>query len=277
MQNKHLLRILFIADIYGIPGRRATHKLLPSITERFDVDFVIANGENIAGGFGITKPLARKLISYGVNIITSGNHFWDRQEIHDELDNIEYLLRPANFPETVPGKGYTVIELPEKCIQLGIINLQGRVFMPPIDCPFQKANSILHKIKNKTNVIFVDFHAEATSEKKAMGCFLDGRVSAVVGTHTHIQTADECILPNGTAYITDAGMTGPHDSVIGVKKEAVIEHFLKGVSVRFSTAQTGVRFEGVIVDIDTRSGEGHSIQRISTPLETQSKSQKEQE
>jgi len=275
MRNEQLLRILFIADIYGVPGRRATHKLLPSIIEQFNVDFVIANGENIAGGFGITKPLARKLISYGVNIITLGNHFWDREEIHNELDNIEYLLRPANYPETVPGKGYTIIELPEKGIQLGVINLQGRVFMPLIDCPFQKANSILHKIKNKTNVIFVDFHAEATSEKKAMGYFLDGRVSAVVGTHTHIQTADECILPNGTAYITDTGMTGPHNSVIGVKKEAVIEHFLNGVSVRFSTAQAGVRFEGVIVDIDTKSGKGYSIQRISIPVEIQNKNQKE--
>jgi metallophosphoesterase (TIGR00282 family) len=255
------MKVLVVGDIYGKPGRYILSVLLPRLQEEFSVDFTIVNGENAAGGFGITENIAKKLRSYGVDCITSGNHIWDRQEISSFLDESDYLLRPANYPPTNPGKGYHVFRSEGKP-PIAIINLQGRSFMKDIDCPFRIFEGIIGEIQEETGIIVVDFHAETTAEKKAFGWFVDGKVSLVFGTHTHVQTADETILPNGTGYITDVGMTGPFESVIGVKKEASIAYFLKKTPQRFDTAQNNRKLNGIIVEIDEASGKTISIERL---------------
>ena len=259
--------VLFIGDIYAKPGRMAVRKLLPELREKFEPDIVIANAENVAGGFGITENLALKLFRYGVDVITLGNHTWNkREDLGDALDKYEYLLRPANYPPGNQGHGSTIFTSPSG-VKIGVINLMGRVFMPTTDCPFRVGLDHIDRIKSETPIIIVDFHGEATSEKIAMGRFLDGMVSAVIGTHTHVQTADEQILRGGTAYITDCGMTGPHDSVIGIKTHLSIEHLLKSILVRFEPATGGVRLQGVVVEIDKKTAKATSIKRINIPVE----------
>jgi len=256
------LKILFVGDVFGKPGKRAACEFIPRIAEERGIDLCIANGENAAGGFGLTENIAQKMFSYGIHVITSGNHIWDRPEAHKLLEEENTrILRPANYPPQVPGRGYTVVES-KNGAKVGVVNLQGRIFMPPIDCPFRTADGILEHLRLKTRVIIVDFHAEATSEKMALGWYLDGRVSAVLGTHTHVMTADERILPRGTAYITDTGMTGPHDSIIGVKVEQSLPRILKQVPTRFSPAETGVMFSAVLVEINEKTGGALMIERI---------------
>jgi 2',3'-cyclic-nucleotide 2'-phosphodiesterase len=260
------LNILFIGDIFGRPGRTIVKARLPELVEKYSVDLVIANGENSAAGFGITPQLADELFDLGIDVMTTGNHVWDKREIIEYFqmadDNphspARRILRPANFPASMPGWG--VYEGQKNGVSYAVINLQGRVFMGSSDDPFQLVNKLLEKIKSK--VIFVDFHAEATSEKVAFGWYLDGRVTAIVGTHTHIPTADETVLPNGTAYQTDVGMTGPYDSVIGVRKELVIDKFVGGMPARFEAATGDVRLCGVIVECDDKTGRASRIERL---------------
>lgn len=255
------MKVLFIGDIVGHPGRDIVSRKLKPLKEAEEIDACIANGENAAGGSGLTPKIAEELFSSGVDILTSGDHIWKKKEIYEYFDKAKNLIRPANYPEGVPGEGSTVIDL-KGGMKLGAINLMGRVFMDAVDCPFKAARKEIEKIKGKTPVIFVDMHAEATSEKVAMGWFLDGLVSGVVGTHTHVQTADEKILPEGTAYITDCGMTGPYDSVIGRKKEIIISRFVTQLPARFEMAQGGVEMHGVIVEVDSSTGKALSIKRV---------------
>jgi 2',3'-cyclic-nucleotide 2'-phosphodiesterase len=259
------MRILFIGDIVGKPGRLAMRALMPKLIAEREVDFVIANCENAAAGFGVTRDVVEDLYNDHADVLTSGNHIWDKKEIVEFIDDYETLLRPANYPPKTPGRGSVVMPTPAG-IYVGVINLAGRIFMQPLDCPFRTAEKEIEQIKKKTNIIFVDIHAEATSEKIALGWFLDGRVSAVVGTHTHVQTADERILPQGTAYITDAGMTGPFDSVIGTKKETVLDRFLLQMPNKFDVAKNDVRLQGVLIDIDARDGRATTIERLSIAL-----------
>ena len=260
------MRILFIGDIVGEPGRRAVQRLVPRIMERENVQFVIANGENVAGGSGITPSLADDLYSFGVDVITSGDHIWKRKELLDRLATDKKLLRPANYPKETPGFGSTVVES-ESGIKVGVICLVGRVFMQPVECPFRFAKDEADRLKNSTNIIIVDMHAEATSEKIALGWYLDGIVSAIVGTHTHVQTADEKILPNGTAFICDAGMTGPFDGVIGRKKEQILTRFITQMPTRFEMAEGDIQLHGVVIDIDEKTGKARSIKRVQERLE----------
>ncbi|MDA8172371.1 MAG: TIGR00282 family metallophosphoesterase [Nitrospiraceae bacterium] len=255
------MKVLFIGDIVGRPGRVAVKVLLPRIIERYKVDFVIANGENAAGGFGITESAASELFATGINIITSGNHIWDKKEVIPYLTKEDRLLRPMNFPPGVPGFGSVVAEVPGAGA-LAVMNLQGRVFMPAIDCPFRTALDETKRIRQRTNNIIVDFHAEATSEKTALGYFLDGKVSAVIGTHTHVQTADEKILPGGTAYITDVGMTGPAESVIGVKKEQIVEKFLTQMPTRFEIPAGRALMSALLMEINEKDGRASSVSRM---------------
>jgi hypothetical protein len=257
---KHL-RLLVIGDVVGRSGRRAVKENVSSLKKEFKLDFVIANGENAAGGKGITEETARELFTSGVDVLTMGNHVWHKKEAYEYLDRETKIIRPANFPPGVPGLGAAVYDLPGG-IKIGVINIEGRIFQQAIDCPFRKADALLLKMREKTRIIIVDFHAEATSEKVAMGWYLSGRVSAVVGTHTHVQTADERILPGGTAYITDLGMTGPMDSVIGVKMDIAIQKFLTQIPQYFEVASGPFQFNGVIIDIDESTGEAVSIERI---------------
>ncbi len=255
------MKILFIGDIVGSPGREAVKKLLPGLKKEFSLDFVIANAENAAGGSGVTPALADELFACGVDVLTSGDHIWKRREILEIINQDRRILRPLNFPAAAPGHGNGVYKT-RSGIEVGVINLNGRVFMDPLDCPFNAAIKAQEELAKKTPVIIVDIHAEATSEKIALGWYLDGKVSAVLGTHTHIQTADEKILPNGTAYITDAGMTGPFDSVIGRRVGDVLERFLTGVLVRFEVADSNVQLHGAVLDIDEKTGKARSIVRI---------------
>lgn len=243
----------------GRPGREAIKAFLPLLQQEYDVDFVIANGENAAGGRGITREIALTLYDLGIDFLTLGNHVWDQRELEKYIDEDMKMVRPANYPTGVPGRGYGFVSKNGK--KLGVINLAGRIFLPPMDNPFKKVTDIINKIKEVTQVVLVDFHAEATSEKVAMGHFLNGKVSAIVGTHTHIQTADEKILSLGTAYITDVGMTGPADSVIGVKKEAVISNFLTQMPFRLEVASGPIQLNAVMINID-ESGKAISIERI---------------
>jgi 2',3'-cyclic-nucleotide 2'-phosphodiesterase len=261
------MKILFIGDIVGKPGRLAVRELLPMIIDDYRIDLVIANCENAAAGFGVTRDIVEELYRSRVDVLTSGNHIWDKKEVLEFVEDYETLLRPANYPEGAPGFGSVVIPTPAGA-PIGIINLAGRVFMRPLDCPFRSAEKEIEKIKKKTNIIIVDMHAEATSEKQALGWFLDGRVSAVLGTHTHVQTADERILPNGTAYITDLGMTGPFDSIIGTRKDAVLERFLLHMPNKFDVAKGDVRIQGVVLEVDKASGKALSIERLNVKLET---------
>ncbi len=260
-KENNLLRILVIGDIIGRAGRQVLAKLLSSLKTQYQVDLCIANVENVAGGIGITPVLARELLLQGVDVLTSGNHIWDKKEIESYAYTEKRLLRPANYPPGAPGGGGYLARLADGQ-SVGVVNLAGRVFMQPLDCPFRAAKSEVGKLKEYTSVILVDFHAEATSEKVAMGWYLDGLVSAVVGTHTHVQTADERILPKGTAYITDIGMTGPTDSVIGIQKELALQRFLTQMPVKFEPAKGSPQLNGVVIEVDPASGKAGSIQRL---------------
>ncbi len=256
-------KILFIGDIFGQPGRHIVKETLPGLVEEFSPDLVLANAENAAAGFGVTPPLAEELLDLGIAVLTSGNHIWDKKEILPYLaDHVDgRLLRPANYPATAPGKGL-YLGRTRAGLEYSVLNLQGRVFMPAIDCPFRTADALLGEIPATAKIRIVDFHAEATSEKQAIGWYLDGRVTAVVGTHTHIPTADETVLPKGTAYITDLGMTGPYHSVIGIEKEAIIRKFLNQIPARFEVAKGDVRLSAVLVEAEAATGRALSIQRI---------------
>lgn len=255
------MKVLFIGDIFGEPGRRAAARAVPRLVAKHQIDVVIGNGENVAGGFGITPALAKELFEIGIAVITTGNHAWDKKEILDYIPQEPRLLRPANYPEGVPGRGSSVLETAGG-EQLAVLHLMGRAYMPTLDCPFQVAKRELANLKKRAAAVIVDMHAEATSEKMAMGHYLDGEVTAVVGTHTHVQTADEQILPRGTAYLTDIGMTGPLHSVIGVKKELAIEKFLTGMPRRFEVASGPAVFCAALITLDARIGKALSIERI---------------
>jgi metallophosphoesterase (TIGR00282 family) len=255
-------RILFIGDIVGRPGRELVRRGLAALVHHHQVDIVVANAENAAAGFGITREIGDQILGYGVDVMTSGNHIWDKKEAIAYIGVEPRLLRPANYPAGVPGQGSYLARTADGRT-VGVINVMGRVFMSSIDDPFAVVLREIEAMGQRTRVMFVDFHAEATSEKMAMGWHLDGKVAAVVGTHTHVQTADERILPKGTAYLTDVGMTGPHDSVIGVEIEAALGRFLSGMPARFETASANPRLNAVVVDADERSGLATSIDRLS--------------
>lgn len=259
------MKILFIGDIVGKPGRRAVRELVPEIISQYEIDFVIGNCENAAAGFGVTRDVVEELYDSHIQVLTSGNHIWDKKEITEFAEDYETLLRPANYPAEAPGWG-SVVMAASSGVHVGVINLMGRVFMAPLDCPFRTAEREIDKLIKRAKVIVVDIHAEATSEKEALGWFLDGRVAAVIGTHTHVQTADERILPEGTAYITDAGMTGPFNSIIGIRKDLILERFLIQVPNKFIVAKDDVRLQGVILDIDEKNGKARDIQRLTVNL-----------
>jgi metallophosphoesterase (TIGR00282 family) len=255
------MKVLCIGDIMGEPGRRAVARAMPRLVAQRDIDVVIGNGENVAGGFGITPELAEELFDLGLSVITTGNHAWDKKEVLDYFPRQSRLLRPANYPAGVPGNGSVVVETAGG-ERLAVLQLMGRAYMPTLDCPFQVARREVPKLKQETHAVIVDMHAEATSEKMAMGHYLDGEVTAVVGTHTHVQTADDQILPKGTAYITDIGMTGPIHSVIGVKKELAIGKFLTGMPRRFEVASGPAVFCALLLELDGRLGKAIALERI---------------
>jgi len=254
------MRVLFIGDIVGSPGRQIVQDRLADIVSQRQIDLVIANGENSASGFGITPRLADELLGMGIEVLTGGNHSWDRKEILEYMPHQPRLLRPGNFPEGVPGTG-TYVGVARNDLKYAVLNLQGRVFLTPIDDPFRKADAELAKLPADVAFVFVDVHAETTSEKVAMGWYLDGRVTAVVGTHTHVATADEHVLPQGTAYITDVGMTGPHAGVIGMDREAIIKRFLDGLPARFEVASGDVQMNCVLIETDD-AGERNAAGRL---------------
>lgn len=253
------LKVLFIGDIVGSVGRDALKRNLPKLKSKFNPDFIVVNGENAAAGRGITEAISNEFFALGVDGITMGNHTWDNKDIFRFIDQESRLIRPANFPDA-PGSGYTVLKNGNK--KLAIINMQGRTFLPPIDCPFQKADELVNELRQQTSCILFDFHAEATSEKIAMGWHLDGRVSLVVGTHTHVQTNDARILPEGTAYLTDVGMCGPVNGVLGMEKEAVLYKFKTQLPARFTVDEGEWQFHAVLVQIDDASGKATNIQLI---------------
>jgi metallophosphoesterase (TIGR00282 family) len=253
------MNILFIGDIFASAGRRIVADHLQDIVETNRIDLTIANAENAAGGFGVTPAVAEELFKLGLDVLTTGNHVWDKREIYDYLDRQPRLLRPANYPQA-PGSGVTVVRA-RNGAECAVLNLQGRTFMPNTDCPFRKADEILAGLDSSVKVKFVDFHAEVTSEKTALGWYLDGRVSALVGTHTHIPTADTRILPGGSAYQTDCGMTGPYESVIGVQTDIIVQRFLTALPVRMEAARRGAELHAVIVDVDDATGKARSVRR----------------
>jgi metallophosphoesterase (TIGR00282 family) len=260
------VKILFIGDIFGQPGRRIVKEVLPGLVAEYSPDLILANGENAAAGFGITPPLVEELLGVGIAVLTSGNHIWDKKEILPYLAEHAdgRLLRPANYPSgpgRAPGHGLYLGKT-RAGIEYAVMNLQGRVFMPPIDCPFRTADALLEQIPAEVKLRIVDVHAEATSEKIAMGWHLDGRMTAVLGTHTHVPTADETVLPGGTAYITDLGMTGPYDSVIGIDKASAIQKFLNQLPARFEVAKGDVRLSAVLIEADLETGRALSIRRV---------------
>jgi len=261
------MNILFIGDIVGSPGRDAVRLLLPSLKKEFKLDVAIANAENAAGGSGITSRVAQELFDAGLDVLTSGDHIWKKKEIFEFINEETRILRPINFPPGVPGRGAGVFTF-KNGLTVGVINVNGRVFMDALECPFRSALQAQEQLCKETKVIIVDIHAEATSEKVALGWYLDGKVSAVLGTHTHIQTADEKILPKQTAYITDVGMTGPYDSVIGRRVEDVLERFLTSVPIRFEVAQENIQLHGAVVDIDENTGKARSIERIQRKVKS---------
>jgi metallophosphoesterase (TIGR00282 family) len=256
------VKILFIGDIIGKPGRQALSRELDRLVDRHAVDLVIANGENAAGGFGLTLDTARELFDMGVHCITSGNHIWDKKEQVPLILADKRILRPSNYPEGAVGVGSAIFTTPGN-IKVAILNLEGRIYMKNLECPFRAADKEIERLRQETPVIFVDFHAEATSEKAALGWYLDGRISALIGTHTHVQTADERILTQGTAYMSDAGMTGSFDSVIGIGKEEAIRKFLTQLPVKFEIPKKDLRINGAVVAIDEASGKAVSIERIA--------------
>ncbi|MHB8076143.1 TIGR00282 family metallophosphoesterase [Desulfosporosinus fructosivorans] len=254
------MHVLFIGDIMGKPGREAVKRFLKPIQLEYNIDVTIANAENAAAGKGLTKVIAEELYDYGIQFLTMGNHVWDQREIRNFIDAEPRLVRPANYPVGAPGQGYGFIRT--MGIKIGILNLSGRIFLPPLDDPFSGAIRYINQIKQETPFIIVDFHAEASSEKVALGWFLDGLVSAVVGTHTHIQTADARLLNQGTAYITDVGMTGPRDSVLGIKKEIIINRFLTQLPAKFEVASGAFQLNAVVIDIDEKTGKARQIEAI---------------
>ncbi|MBS4207547.1 TIGR00282 family metallophosphoesterase [Bacillus sp. FJAT-50079] len=253
--------ILFVGDVVGSPGREMIKEYVPKLKRKYRPQLTIINGENAAGGRGITEAIYKQFLEAGANAITLGNHAWDNKGIFEFIDQAKYLVRPANFPEDTPGTGLVFIKINE--IEAAVINLQGRTFMPPLDCPFKKADQLIEQAKKRTNIIFVDFHAEATSEMQAMGWYLDGRVTAVIGTHTHVPTADQRILPNGTAYMTDVGMTGPYDAILGMERNAVLQRFLTALPVRFEVPKAGRKqLCACLIRVDNQSGKASSIETI---------------
>lgn len=256
------MRIFFIGDIVGRPGREILKQYLRKILEERGIDLCIANAENSASGNGITPPLVEELLALNIDVLTSGNHIWDKREVLNYFEQQPRLLRPANYPPSAPGRGVFIGKTRSR-VHFAVINLQGRVFMPSIDCPFRTAESLLGEVTEQAKVILVDFHAEATGEKQAFGWYFDGKVSAIVGTHTHVPTADERVLPKGTAYITDVGMTGPHDSVIGVDKAIIQPKFISQIPARFETATGDVRINAIEVDVNELTGYARSIRRFA--------------
>ncbi|MFG6148841.1 TIGR00282 family metallophosphoesterase [Halobacillus sp. B23F22_1] len=255
------MKIMFIGDVVGSPGRDMVEEYLPKLKQKYQPTVTIINGENAASGKGITEKIYRRFLECGAQAVTLGNHAWDKKEIFDFIDDAEYMVRPANFPEGTPGKGLTFIKTPKT--EVAVINLQGRTFLTPNDDPFRKVDELIQSAKKRTSIIFLDFHAEATSEKQAMGWYVDGRLSVNVGTHTHVQTSDERILPGGTAYITDVGMTGPYDGILGMEREAVMKRFLTNLPVRFEVPKSGrTQLSGVLVDVDEQTGKAKSVKRI---------------
>ena len=254
------VNILFVGDVVGKPGRWAVHHLLPKLKKQFEADMTIVNVENSASGFGCTRKQGEAFLRWGADIMTSGNHIWDRMETQPYLNEEPRLLRPANYPVGNAGVGSQTF-INEQGVTFGVLNIQGRVFMTPIDCPFKTADQQIAELRKQTPIIFVDFHAETTSEKQAMGRHLDGRVTAIVGTHTHVQTADDHILPGGTAYLTDSGMTGPYDSIIGMRHEAAMKRFLTALPERFTVAEFDVRLAAVVVTADLETGMATHIER----------------
>jgi len=259
--EKREINVLFIADIIGKPGLNIVKHHLPSLKKKYNIDLCIANGENGAGGKGLTEAIANEYFYLGINVITSGNHIFDKSKLHKFLNENKAILRPLNYPPSNDGRGSLIVNLEEN-IKVAIINAQGRTFMYSIDCPFRTISEEINRLTTTTPIIIVDFHAEATAEKVAMGWYLNGKVSAVIGTHTHVQTADERILNKGTAYITDAGMTGPYDSVIGLKKEIALDRFIKQIPLRYEIADTDVHFCGILLKIDCKTGKAKTIERI---------------
>jgi 2',3'-cyclic-nucleotide 2'-phosphodiesterase len=258
------MKLLFFGDVVGKPGRQALKQRLSALAASEGADFIVANCENSSGGIGVDPGTARELLSMGVNVLTSGNHIWHRKEIVDYLEASDRLLRPANFAPGVPGRGWSLFETPKGTV--AVVNLIGRVFMAPADCPFRAADEILQRIGSRARVILVDMHAEATSEKVAMGRYLDGRVSAVVGSHTHVQTADEMMLPKGTAFITDTGMCGPLDSVIGMRTDQVLKRFIDQLPVRYDVGEGPPLLQAVAIDVDESTGRARGIRRIREVL-----------
>ncbi len=259
------MKILFIGDIVGKAGRQAIDGVLEKVIADHKIEFTVANGENAAGGMGITPSIAVEILDQGVDVVTSGNHIWAKKEIVPFLDEELRILRPANYPPKVPGRGSGIFHA-RNGQKLGVLNLEGRVFMKHLDCPFRVGEKEVELLREESNIILVDFHAEATSEKMAMGWFLDGKVSAVLGTHTHVQTSDERILDEGTAYMTDVGMTGPLDSVIGIRKEIALERLLTQIPWKFDVAKDEIELQGVVIDVDSKTGKAENIKRIRTPL-----------
>ena len=257
------MKVLMVGDVYGEPGRAAVQKLLPKLRDEHAIDLAVVNVENAAGGFGITPPMTKAFLEQGVDVMTTGNHVWDKKEIVPHIAKENLLLRPANFPEGTPGVGYVTVKAGPH--RVGVVNLMGRVFMNPIDCPFRKADEILAQLRRDTSIILVDMHAEATSETLAMGWYLDGRVTAVVGTHRHVQTADERVLPGGTAYITDLGLTGPTDGIIGVDRQQIIQRFVTQMPIKFETAKGPAALHGVVITLDPETGRATAIQRLRVP------------
>ncbi len=266
------MKLLFIGDIVGQPGRRAVAQLVPGLRSELGLDFVIANGENSAGGSGITPKTADEIFAGGIDAITSGDHLWDQKEVIEVLDKESRFLRPLNYPAGTPGQGSAVFEVGRRKAEgrrplaIAVLNLQGRTFMPDLENPFHAARAEVERLRQRTPIIFVDMHAEATSEKIAMARMLDGHVSAVVGTHTHVQTADEQIFPGGTAFLCDGGFTGPHESVIGREIEPIVQRFLTNLPQRFEVARERVFLQGALIDIDELTGRAMRIQRVSEPL-----------
>ncbi|MGM0501479.1 MAG: TIGR00282 family metallophosphoesterase [Bacillota bacterium] len=251
------MKVLMIGDVVGRAGRRAVRKTLPDLKQ--DVDFIIANGENAAGGFGLTKGVVEELVDYGVDLLTTGNHVWDNKDIFNFIEDSNYVIRPYNYPPQTPGVGFKIINADN--FKLGVINLIGRVYLGNYDCPFRAADKIISKLENKVDAIIIDFHAEATSEKVALGKYLDGKATAVLGTHTHVQTADETILSKGTAYITDVGFSGAQDSILGMDPEEPLKGFLSQMPTRFKVGTGDTRFQGVIIKVEN-NGLASSIKRL---------------
>ena len=252
-----------VGDVFGEPGRTALARLLPRLRQEHAIDCCVVNVENAAAGFGVTPAIARQFLAEGADVLTSGNHIWDKREIVEYIARENLLLRPANYPVGTPGVGHISVKCgPHK---VAVLNLMGRVFMLPIDCPFRKADEIVPELRRETPIVLVDMHAEATSESQAMGWHLDGRVSAVIGTHRHVQTADERVLPGGTAYITDVGMTGPTEGVIGVDRDVILQRFLQQMPVRFEPAKGPAALHGAVVSVDPDSGRALDIRRLRVP------------